>query len=81
MPHTILLVDDDPGILGIGAVMLEECGCVVLTAGSGGAALAQLKGGDAKENAEAIRALLGGAKGAFRDIVLLNAAAAQEQEA
>jgi|HubBroStandDraft_6_1064221.scaffolds.fasta_scaffold433702_2 two-component system cell cycle response regulator CpdR len=43
MPHTILLVDDDPGILGIGAVMLEECGCVVLTAGSGGAALAKLK--------------------------------------
>jgi anthranilate phosphoribosyltransferase len=40
------------------------------------AMLAQLKGGDARENAEAIRALLGGAKGAFRDIVLLNAAAA-----
>ena len=40
------------------------------------ATLSQLKGGDAKENAEAIRALLGGAKGAFHDIVLLNAAAA-----
>jgi two-component system cell cycle response regulator CpdR len=43
MPHTILLVDDDPGILGIGALMLEDCGCVVLTAASGGAALAKLK--------------------------------------
>jgi len=35
-----------------------------------------LKGGDAGENAEAIRALLKGAKGAFRDIAMLNAAAA-----
>jgi CheY-like chemotaxis protein len=43
MPYTILLVDDDPGILGVGALMLEDCGCVVLTAGSGGAALAKLK--------------------------------------
>ncbi|HXM00867.1 MAG TPA: anthranilate phosphoribosyltransferase, partial [Rhizomicrobium sp.] len=40
------------------------------------ATLSQLKGGDAKENAQAIRALLAGAQGAFRDIVLLNAAAA-----
>jgi two-component system, cell cycle response regulator CpdR len=43
MPHTILLVNDDPGILGMGALMLEDYGCVVLTAGSGGAALAKLK--------------------------------------
>lgn len=35
-----------------------------------------LKGGDAVENADAIRTLLDGAQGAFRDIVLLNAAAA-----
>jgi anthranilate phosphoribosyltransferase len=40
------------------------------------ATLSQLKGGDAKDNAEAIRALLCGTKGAFRDIVVLNAAAA-----
>jgi len=40
------------------------------------AALADLKGGDAKANAEAIRMLLGGEPGPFRDIVLLNAAAA-----
>jgi anthranilate phosphoribosyltransferase len=40
------------------------------------AKLVDLKGGDAKANAEAIRVLLRGAPGPFRDIVLLNAAAA-----
>ncbi len=34
-----------------------------------------LKGGDAKENAEALRALLNGEKTAYRDIVLANSAA------
>jgi anthranilate phosphoribosyltransferase len=38
--------------------------------------LSALKGGEAKENADAIRALLDGAKGAYRDIVMLNSAAA-----
>ncbi len=40
------------------------------------AALADLKGGDATHNAEAIEKVLGGEKNAFRDIVLLNSAAA-----
>ncbi len=40
------------------------------------AKLADLKGGDAKANAEAIRVLLQGGPGPFRDIVLLNTAAA-----
>ncbi len=40
------------------------------------AKLSDLKGGDAATNAGAIRELLAGAKGPFRDIVLLNAAAA-----
>ncbi|MGA0600663.1 anthranilate phosphoribosyltransferase [Caulobacter sp. KR2-114] len=40
------------------------------------AALSDLTGGDAAANAEALRALLAGAMGAYRDIVLLNAAAA-----
>jgi anthranilate phosphoribosyltransferase len=40
------------------------------------ASAADLKGGDAATNAEALRALLGGTPGAYRDIVLLNAAAA-----
>jgi anthranilate phosphoribosyltransferase len=40
------------------------------------AAPADLKGGDSAHNAAAIRAVLGGAQGAFRDIVLFNAAAA-----
>jgi anthranilate phosphoribosyltransferase len=35
-----------------------------------------LRGGDAETNAEALRALLEGASGAYRDVVLLNAAAA-----
>lgn len=38
--------------------------------------LAALRGGDAEANAVALRALLDGATGAYRDIVLLNAAAA-----
>jgi anthranilate phosphoribosyltransferase len=37
---------------------------------------ADLKGGDGAHNAAAIRAVLGGQKGAFRDIVVFNAAAA-----
>lgn len=37
---------------------------------------AALKGGDAEHNAAALRALLDGAPGAYRDITLLNAAAA-----
>jgi len=38
--------------------------------------LASLRGGDPSENAEALRALLDGAPGPYRDIALLNAAAA-----
>ncbi|MBL8565809.1 MAG: anthranilate phosphoribosyltransferase [Hyphomicrobiaceae bacterium] len=40
------------------------------------AVLADLRGGDARANAEAIRVVLQGEPGPFRDIVLLNAAAA-----
>jgi anthranilate phosphoribosyltransferase len=40
------------------------------------ASIAELKGGDAAANAAALRDVLGGAKGAYRDIVLLNAGAA-----
>jgi anthranilate phosphoribosyltransferase len=39
------------------------------------ARLADLKGGDAEHNAEALRALLDGAPGPFRDVVLLGSAA------
>jgi anthranilate phosphoribosyltransferase len=38
--------------------------------------LSELKGGDAAHNARALKDLLAGAKGPYRDIVLLNAAAA-----
>jgi anthranilate phosphoribosyltransferase len=40
------------------------------------AALADLRGGDPAENATALRSLLDGAVGPYRDIVLMNAAAA-----
>jgi anthranilate phosphoribosyltransferase len=40
------------------------------------ATLAELKGGDAEANAEALRRLFDGERSAYRDIVLLNAAAA-----
>jgi len=40
------------------------------------ATLAELKGGDAMHNAEAIKQVLAGKPGAFRDIVILNSAAA-----
>ncbi|MEG2499325.1 MAG: anthranilate phosphoribosyltransferase, partial [Brevundimonas sp.] len=40
------------------------------------ATLADIQGGDAEVNAAALRALLNGEKGAYRDIVLMNAAAA-----
>ena len=40
------------------------------------ATIANLKGGDATHNAEAIKAVLRGEKSAFRDIVVLNSAAA-----
>ena len=39
-------------------------------------AMAELKGGDAAHNAEAIKRVLAGEKSAFRDIVVLNSAAA-----
>jgi len=45
-------------------------------AGLSRADIADLRGGDAEENAAALEALLDGAKGAYRDVVLLNAAAA-----
>jgi anthranilate phosphoribosyltransferase len=57
-----------------GAVSLFEV--TPQEAGLPTATLEQLKGGDAAANAAAIRALLGGEPGPFRDIVLLNAAAA-----
>ena len=45
-------------------------------AGLATATLEDLRGGDAAHNAQAMRALLAGAPGAFRDIVILGAAAA-----
>jgi anthranilate phosphoribosyltransferase len=45
-------------------------------AGVSRARLADIKGGSAADNAEALKRLFGGEKGPYRDIVLLNAGAA-----
>lgn len=57
-----------------GRVTVEDV--VPEDAGIGRSALAALKGGTAAENAQAITELFAGARSPFRDIVLLNAAAA-----
>ncbi|MGN6515747.1 MAG: anthranilate phosphoribosyltransferase [Rhizomicrobium sp.] len=59
----------DSGVVTRRDVRPEEIGLARVT-------LAALKGGDARENATSLLRLLGGECGAFRDIVLLNAAAA-----
>jgi anthranilate phosphoribosyltransferase len=56
--------------------MITEARIAPEDAGLKRAALADLKGGDAMENAQALKALFDGGKGAYRDIVVLNAAAA-----
>ena len=43
MPHSVLVVDDDPSVLEVIADMLEDLGCNVISAGSGADALDQLK--------------------------------------
>ena len=57
------------GIVRRFAVQPEDCGLSIHRA-------AALKGGAAAENAEALRAVLAGEAGAYRDITLLNAGAA-----
>jgi anthranilate phosphoribosyltransferase len=57
------------GKVSLFEVRPEDCGLKRASA-------ADLKGGDATVNAAALRAMLGGAHGAYRDIVVLNAAAA-----
>jgi anthranilate phosphoribosyltransferase len=59
----------DAGAISVFEVTPEDAGLPRAT-------LAQLKGGDAQANAAAIREVLGGEPGPFRDIVLLNAAGA-----
>ncbi|MBR0973234.1 MULTISPECIES: response regulator [Bradyrhizobium] len=43
MTHTVLVVDDDPGVLDVLVGMLEDLGCNVVSAQSGPDALDQLK--------------------------------------
>ena len=46
MPRSVLVVDDDPTVLAVLTDMLEELGCVVISATSGHDALNQLKQND-----------------------------------
>lgn len=43
MTHTVLVVDDDPGVLDVIVSMLEDLGCEVISARSGPDALDQLR--------------------------------------
>lgn len=43
MTHTVLVVDDDPGVLDVIVGMLEDLGCQVISAHSGPDALDQLR--------------------------------------
>jgi CheY-like chemotaxis protein len=43
MSHTVLVVDDDPAVLGVVVDMLEELGCEVISAQGGADALDRLK--------------------------------------
>jgi anthranilate phosphoribosyltransferase len=69
---TVLELNGD----GAGSYELSEWRVDPLSLGFAPATLDDLRGGDAAFNARAIRAVLGGAPGANRDIGILNAAAA-----
>jgi CheY-like chemotaxis protein len=43
MSHTVLVVDDDPGVLDVIVDMLEDLGCAVISSRSGADALERLK--------------------------------------
>ncbi len=67
------------GITHVAALKDGTVSCFDITPGDAGLPLAQpadLKGGDAAVNGKALRALLDGAEGPYRDIVLFNSAAA-----
>ena len=62
-------------VVAVGAVFLPAR-VTPADAGLPSHPISAIRGGDAQQNAAALRDLLGGAKGAYRDAVLLNAAAA-----
>jgi anthranilate phosphoribosyltransferase len=71
-PSSVLELNGD----GVGSFELSEWRVDPASLGFAPATLADLRGGDAAFNARAIRAVLEGARGANRDIGVLNAAAA-----
>jgi anthranilate phosphoribosyltransferase len=70
-PSTVLEVHGD----GTGAYEVSEWRVDPVALGLAPATMEDLRGGDAEVNARAIRAVLGGERGARRDIAVLNAAA------
>ena len=66
-------LDDEEAFM---ATMLTACDIAPEDAGVARATMDKLKGGDAAHNADAIRQVLAGRRDAFRDIVVLNSAAA-----
>ncbi|MDE1897314.1 MAG: anthranilate phosphoribosyltransferase, partial [Rhodospirillales bacterium] len=71
-----LVLDGENQVVALAAGGIQEFTLRAADAGLAPAALAQLRGGDAAYNAQALLALLRGEKGAYRDTVALNAAAA-----
>lgn len=71
-----LILDGDNHVVALTDGEITEFTVTAADAGLLPAPVAALKGGDAAENAAALLAVLRGAAGAYRDTVLLNAAAA-----
>jgi anthranilate phosphoribosyltransferase/anthranilate synthase/phosphoribosyltransferase len=71
-----LILDGENHVVALQDGVIREFTVTAADAGLCPAPVAALKGGDAAENAAALRALLEGTPGAYRDTVLLNAAAA-----
>ncbi|MGE4482298.1 anthranilate phosphoribosyltransferase [Acidocella sp.] len=71
-----LVLEGRNDVVSLKAGRIEVFSVTAMEAGLASAPSAALKGGDASYNAHALLALLRGEKGAYRDTVLLNAAAA-----
>jgi len=71
-----LTIAGENQVVALGGGAVRRFSVVPEDAGLGRAPIEAIRGGDAAANAAALRALLDGAAGAYRDTVLLNAAAA-----
>jgi anthranilate phosphoribosyltransferase/anthranilate synthase/phosphoribosyltransferase len=71
-----LTLDGENRVVALKDGEISEFTLTAADAGLPAAPHAAIRGGDAAENAAALRAMLGGERGAYRDTILLNAAAA-----